>query len=144
MATARESTLYASLFTNKYLGDARDYDGRAVPLRFAFTVVSASATGDTYSLTEIPANARVVGLECTTDGLGASAGSGITVKIGDADDDDRYMAAADFDAANAAGTLAFAGAGYTPTADTEVIATITNAAVVGKKVAGVLWVVPGA
>lgn len=144
-ATARDSALYTSVFVNKYLADARNYKGRVVPLPFEVTIQSASNVDDTYNLTVIPANARVVGLECSTDGLGASAGAGVAVIIGDADDDNRYMAASDFDAANASGVLAFAGAGYTPTADTVVIMEInTAAAVVGKKVTGCLYVIPAA
>lgn len=144
-AVNRDSTIYSNYFTNKYLADARKYGGRVVPLPFEVTVVSPSTVADTYNLTVIPANARVIGLECTTDGLGASAGAGRTCAIGDADDVDRYMKAGDFDVAEAAGVLAMAGAGYTPTADTVVIATSAGGAwVVGKKITGVLYVIPAA
>lgn len=143
MATARDSVNYAAMFTNKYLVDARKLGGRVVPLPFELTIVSTSATGDTYKLTVIPANARVIGLECTTDGIGASAGAGITCSIGDSGAAARYMAATDFDASGAAGVLAIAGAGYTPTADTIVVATITGVGVVGKVIKGVLYVIPG-
>ena len=144
MATARESTNYTAAYTNKYLVNADIGGGRVVPLPFELTVVSVGATGDTYKLTVLPAYARVVGLHCTTDGIGASAGANITVQIGDSGDADRYMAATDFDAANAQGYLAVAGAGYTPTADTIVVATITGTPVVGKVVKGVLLIVPRA
>ena len=144
MATARDSVFYAATFTNKYLADARKLGGRVVPLPFEITVVSASATNDTYNLTVIPANARVVGLECTTDGIGVSAGANITFQMGDAGSAARYMAATDFDVSGAAGTLAIAGAGYTPTADTIVVGKFVGAAVVGKVVKGVIYIIPGA
>ena len=141
MATARESTIYNSLFTLKHLGDARRYRGQIFPLRFEATVVSLSATLDTYLLTRIPANHTVIDLFCTTSGLGASAGSGRTVAIGDATDNDRYMVATDFDVLNAFGVLAYAGAGYTPAADTDVIALFTNAPVVGQLIKGHILVI---
>lgn len=144
MATARDSVNYAAQFTNKYLADARLNKGRVVPLPFELTTLSTAATGDTYNLTVIPANARVVGLECVTGGLGASAGIGTGLKIGDSGDDDRYMASIDADVVNAAGTLASAGAGYTPTADTIVVATLTGTILAGKTVKGCLYIIPGA
>lgn len=143
MATARDSVNYAAIFTNKYLADARKLGGRVVPLPFEVTIVSAAATNDTYNLTVIPANARVIGLECTTNGLGASAGSGRTFQIGDAGDADRYMVATDFDVSGAAGVLAITGAGYTPTADTIAVGLIVNAPVVGQVVKGVIYIIPG-
>lgn len=140
MATARESTNFANLYTNKYLSDI--VRGRVFPLYMEATVVSVSATGDSYKLTRIPAYARVVGLEFSTNGLAASAGVGVTVKLGDSGDDDRYMAATDFDLVNASGVLAYAGHGYTPTSDTDVLATITGTAIVGRLLKGTLFVVP--
>lgn len=144
-AVLRDSTIYANRFVNKYIGDARDYGGRMVPLPFELTVVSASTVGDTYNLTVILANTKVIGLECTTDGLGASAGAGRTCALGDSGDNDRYMVATDFDVANAQGTLANTGQGYKPTTDTIVVALSAGGAwVVGKKVMGCLVVIPGA
>lgn len=143
MATARESVNYASAYTNKYLQDARTLRGRAVPMDISFLTVSATATGDTYKVGVIPANAKVVGLEVVGEGLSASAGVNGSVKIGDSGDDDRYMKATDFDVVEARGTLAYAGVGYTPTADTIVIATVTGVHLAGKNVKGTLWIVPG-
>lgn len=145
MATERDTTIFDNLVNNKFIQDARDADGRTVSRKFELTVESASATDDTYNLTVVPANARVVHLECVTDGLGASAGAGVLFQIGDADDADRYMVATDFDAAEARGTLAFAGMNHTPTSDTTLVGKITTtAAVVGKKVSGRVEYVPGA
>lgn len=143
MATARDSVNYAAIYTSKYVADARKIGGRVVPLPFEVTIVSAAATNDTYNLTVIPANARVIGLECTTNGLGASAGAGRTFQIGDSGDDDRYMVATDFDVTGAVGVLAIAGAGYTPTADTIVVGKCVNAPTVGQVVKGVIYIIPG-
>jgi hypothetical protein len=144
-AVNRDSTLYSNIHTNKYLADARHLGGRVVPLPFEVTIVSGATVGDSYNLTVIPANARVIGLECVTNGIGDSAGDGVGLKIGDSGVSDRYMADTDFDVAEARGTLAYAGQGYTPTADTIVVATITGgAAKVGQVFKGCLLVVPGA
>lgn len=141
MATARESVDYAAMFTSHYLADARKLNGRAVPRPFKAIIVSLSATADTYKLTKIFANEKVVGLDVVTDGLGASAGVG-SAKIGDSGDDDRYMAQTSFATANVHGVLAAAGAGYIPTADTDVVLTIVGGATAAKIVTGVLWVIP--
>ena len=142
--TARSSALYTAYVTNKYTPDARDMHGRVIPIYFTFTIGSASNIGDTYKLFTLPKGWSVAEIRATTDGLGASAGAGVTVAIGDADDVDRLMKATDFDAAEAQGVLAYAGVAYRPTADTTVIATIgTAAAVVGKIVKGHVLLVPG-
>lgn len=144
-ATTRNSTMYANRYVNKYLGDGRDGGGRAVPLPFELTVVSPSVQNDLYYLTVIPAGACVVGLQCVSEAMGASGGSGSTCAIGDTGDDDRYMAATDMDLLNAAGQLASAGFLYRPAVDTIVIAKFPGTApIVGKKIKGCLWVIPGA
>lgn len=142
MATARSSTLYTNYDVNKYVPDARDRQGRVVPIYFTFTVVSVSATGDTYKLFVLPANASVIGLFCTTQAMSVSAAVGLTVKIGDSGDDDRYMAATDFDVVNSQGGLAYAGVAYRPTSDTIVLATITGTAIVGTILKGHMLIVP--
>lgn len=140
-AVLRDTTIYDSAFVKKYLQDGRHVGGRVVPLPFEMTIQSASTQGDTYNLTVIPANARVVGLECTTDGLGGS----VTVSIGDSGAAARYMIATSMATTGLAGTLAIAGAGYTPTADTIVVATTGGGTpTVGKVMKGVLYVIPAA
>lgn len=143
-ATARSSSLFTSYVTNKYTPDPRDMHGRVVPVYFTLTVVSASNIGDTYKLFTLPKGWSVAELHCTTNGLGASAGAGVTVAIGDADDADRLMEETDFDAIEAQGVLCYAGVAYRPTADVTVLATIgTAAAVVGKIVKGHVLLIPG-
>lgn len=146
MATARESTLYANLHTNKYLGDGRDYGGRTIKQRIAVTVVSAAAVNDTYKVAKLPANCRMVDAKVIGNGNGASAGAGVTVALGDAGSATRYITATDFDAANASASLNNnAGMNYTPTADTDIVLTFGGAApVVGTVVVGYIEYIPGA
>ncbi len=142
-ATARDSTLYTNYETNKYVPDARDRHGRVIPVYFELTVISASAGSDTYKLFQLLAAWSVLGLFCTTNGLGASAGTGTTCQIGDSGNDARYMAATDFDLVNAQGSLAYAGVGYRPSANTDVVAKAgATAWVVGKLVKGHFLLIP--
>ena len=136
MATARASTMYTNYETNKYIPDPRDRGGTITRIHFSATIVSTSATADTYQLFIVPAGWKVSSLVCTANGLGASAGSGITAQIGDSGDDDRLMAATDFDATNAQGVLRYEGHNYRPTADTIMLLKLAGAAVVGKIVIG--------
>lgn len=140
-AALRNSVLYDNLFVKKYLGDARDRGGRIVPLPFELVVLSPSTNGDTYNLQVIPANAKVVGLECNTDGLGGS----VTATLGDSGSAARYMASSSMATVNLQGSIASAGMGYKPTVDTVVVATLAGATpTVGKKMVGVIYVIPGA
>ena len=159
MATNRDSTLYAKLHTNKYLGDARDRGGRVVPIPFQHTVVSGETGGasagvqDSVNLCVLPANCMVVGLELTADALWASAGVNGTLQLGDSGDDDRYMTATELYTATPGGPiategmkrggLADTGQNYKPTADTIVKATYKSAnPTVGKIYKGCFFVIP--
>lgn len=153
----RDSTQYGNVETNKYPADARDKGGRAVPIPFTHTVVSGELGGasagvsDEVRLCVIPANSEVVGLQMAHDGVGASAGAGVTFDLGDSGDPNRYYATgdnpegADEDIAGSIGKLAFAGMRYRPTADTIVLLQwgVGNP-VVGQIVKGTFFVVPGA
>ena len=144
-AVNRDSTIYLNRYTNKYLGDARTGFGNPVPFPFEVTTVSVSTVGDTYNLFVLPAFWRMLFLFATTDGLGASAGAGRTASIGDAGSATRFMLASDFDVSGAQGFLAAAGVGFTPTADTIVLATSGGGAwVVGKKLFGIALAQPPA
>lgn len=159
MATNRNSTQYANIHVNKYVTDARDLRGRAVPIPFIHTVVSGETGGasagvwDTVNLCVIPANCKVVALDFVSNDVWASAGVNGTLEIGDSGDTDRYMVATELYSANSpiatqgdlrCGQLAFAGQNYEPTSDTIVIGTYKTAnPVVGKIFKGVIWVIPG-
>lgn len=139
MAT-HNSTLYTKLDVNKYLGDARDRGGRAVPIPFEHTAAT-DTTSDIVNLCTLPANCEVMGLDCITDGLGTS----VTIAIGDSGDIDRLMVATALAVSGNNGRLAVTGMRYRPTADVTVYATIAGANLTdGKIFKGVIWVVPGA
>ena len=161
-ATTRNSTLYANLHVNKYLGDARDRGGRVVPIPFAHTVVSGEVGGasagvqDLVNLCVLPAFCMVLALFIVADNIWASAGANGTLQLGDSGDDDRYMVATELYtstggpipaemAGKPQGILALAGQNYRPTADTVVQAKwkVANPTV-GKQFKGSFLVVPGA
>jgi len=157
--TNRNSTLYASLYVNKYLAGARDFGGRVVPVPFSHTVVSGETGGasagvrDTVNLCVLPNACMVIALMLEANDLWASAGTNGTLQLGDAGDDDRYMIATEL--YTAAGgpiatqlvqvnLLAFAGQNYKPTVDTIVLAEYRVAnPVVGKIFRGSFLIVPG-
>lgn len=146
-AVLRDTTLYDNLHVKKYLSDARDRDGRVVPIPFEVTIASPATTGDTYNMCVLPANCEVVGLEFAGQAFSASAGVGTTFALGDSGSANRFMIAADVDAAESHGVLAFAGQRFRPTADTIVVGTLggtVTAVAVGKKAKGCFYVVPGA
>src|SRR6185295_15520763 len=138
MATNRNSTLYANVYVNKYLADARDVRGRCHPIPFEHTVVSGETGGasagaqDSVNLCVLPALCRVVGLSLSAENIWASAGVNGTLQLGDSGDDDRYVTA--MESYTAAGgpiatemvrvnMLAHAGQNYKPAADTIVVLT---------------------
>ena len=157
-ATTRNSTLYANLYVNLYLGDARNIRGRVQPFPFSHTVISGETGGasagvqDKVNLTVIPKGYEVIDLIFKSNALWASAGTNGTLQIGDSGDDDRYMTATELYSTESPlpseGTvrvgLAFAGQNYVTTADTIVVATYKVAnPVVGKIYKGVLLCIPG-
>jgi len=132
------STQYANIFVNKYITDARDIRGRAVPLPFDHTV-NSDANGDTVNLTVIPANSKVVGLDVANEALGAST----TLSIGDAGSATRYLAATAVTSAGKNTGLLIAGQNYEPNSDTIVLATWGGATPTnGAKISGVIWIIP--
>lgn len=141
-AILRDSAFYASAFTSKFIQRADRLGGRVVPLPFEVTFAAPETIADTWNCTVIPGNARVVGLDC----VAATANSGtLTWQLGDAGNAARYMAATVFSAINTVGTLAGAGAGFTPTADTIVFGTVGVAAATdAAKIVGCIYVVPAA
>ena len=152
----RESVIYASVHTNKYVADARDGGGRVVPVPFEHTVVSGELGGasagvsDEVNLCVLPANCEVVGLQMVHEGFAISAGVGVTFDIGDSGDPNRYYVTgdnpegADEDIAGSIGKLAVAGMKYRPTADTIVLLQwgVANP-VVGQIIKGCFYITPG-
>lgn len=145
MATARDSSLYTSQATNKYLQDARVRGGRIVPMKFAITLVSTAATGDTYNLFVLPANWAVAYCFVVVGtAMAASAGVNAVLEIGDSGDPDRYIDGLDVDAAQSTAHIAYAGIGYSTTADSTVLATFTGAIATAGTCAGYFLLIPPA
>jgi hypothetical protein len=141
-AVLRDTTLYANIWTNKYVADARDRGGRCVPLPFELVGLSPATVADTYNLTVVPMFAKVIDLYGVTDGLGAS----VTASVGDSGSAARYVAAGTSLATTGlTALLAITGMGFKPTADTIVVFTGAGAAItVGKLFKGFLMVIPPA
>ncbi len=151
MPTTRSSALYTLLGIGPYLQDARDRgSARVIPIPFTHTVVSGEVGGasagvqDLVNLCVIPAFAEVVGFFLTREALGASAGSNVTLRVGDSGDDDRYMVATDSDIVGVVEGLPVSGQRYRPIVDTIVQAKWSGAnPVLGKKFQGAIYVIPG-
>lgn len=94
--------------TPPQFADAGDRGGRVRHSYDEIDTTTAMTTSDVINLGEIPVGARVVGLRFHY----AAHGSGRTVKIGDADDDDRYLAATSVASAGSTNAIATTGFGY--------------------------------
>lgn len=132
------SVQYAYIHVSKYLVDARDLRGRAVPIMFDH-VVTTDVNADTVNLAVIPAFSKVVGMDVANSALGAST----TLSLGDAGNATRYLAATSVTAAGKNSGLLVAGQNYEPTTDTIVLATWGGAnPTAAGSISGVIWVVP--
>ena len=159
--TNRNSTMYAARHVSFYLQDARNLQGRCVPITFAHTVVSGETGGasanvqDTVNLCVLPAYCTVLHIQWSANAIWASAGTNGTLIIGDSGDADRYVTATEVYTATPGGPiategmkrqgLADTGQNYQPTADTIVLLKWQVAdPVVGKVIQGFFLVMPGA
>ena len=141
-AVTRESTLYAKLITNKYLGQAYEMGGRAYPLPFEAVIDPATVAGDILKLVQIPAHATVVGLDLARPAMTSTA-----VIIGEAvtPDTDRFHASSNWSAAGNINGLPVAGQNYRPSVPTDVIVTfVTGDPTDSAEFKGVFWIIPGA
>jgi hypothetical protein len=112
------STLYANVYVNKYIADARDKGGRRVDIPFTHTVVT-DTTSDTVQLCVIPEGCEVVSLDVSFDACGGTC----TLALGDSGSATRYMAATSVVSAGKFNGLLTAGMRYRPTTDTIVFGT---------------------
>ena len=89
---------------------------------------SSTASGDTITFSRMPKGATIYQVRVMADALGSS----VTIKVGDASDDDRYITATTMNTANlVTETNAIAGVAYNYTAETDLIATVGGAAATG-------------
>jgi len=89
---------------------------------------AATAAADTITFARMPKGATIWEVKVMADALGA----GVTLKVGDASDDDRFITATTMNTANlVTNTNAIAGVGYNYTSQTDLIATVGGAAATG-------------
>ena len=89
---------------------------------------SSTASGDTITFSRMPKGATIWQVRVVADALGSS----VTIKVGDASDDDRFITATTMNTANlVTETNAIDGVGYNYTAQTDLIATVGGAAATG-------------
>ena len=89
---------------------------------------SSTAASDTITFARMPKGATIWEVKVMADALGAS----VTIKVGDASDDDRFITATTMNTANlVTNTNAIAGVGYNYTSQTDLIATVGGAAATG-------------
>jgi hypothetical protein len=146
--TNRNSTVYANAFVNNVVPNFDTEGGRVVPRRLAHTFTSSDDSDDSVNLTVIRPGEYIVGLFLVGNGLGASAGTGVTITLKAKDDaatDTTISVAADMDLTAASVALAFNGMHYTPGVGKAVVRAVISGAAptAGKKIEGYLLVVAG-
>ena len=120
------NSLVSDVQTAGKMVEARNLGGKMRVFPFSF-VFSTAGSAPVLYLTKIPAGTKIVDLYIETDGLSASAGVALTIDIGDSGDADRFKAAYDADAANAArGLVVSTGFMYAYTADTWIIGAVAS------------------
>ena len=121
LTTSTEMGLVATpgILRSDAYANRRDY-----VLRFHITVPTSPGTAPAPVIQRAPKGFKPDLVYIATDGLSASGGVALTVKMGDAGDDDRLVAAQDFDAAASYVGLALAAADYEYTAETDIILTM--------------------
>lgn len=109
--------------------DANELGGAVRVAYFEYTTTGSESAGDTLVLTTVPKGARMLAGEMHADEIDATgddATTPTTFRIGDADDDDRFLAAQNFGGADFNGQInapAEAGFGFVTTGETEMVMT---------------------
>lgn len=96
-----DSDQYAKLDGNT-VPEAHEYSGELRVAYFKYTADGTEAASDTVNLTTLPKGARVLPGDLHVDALDATADGATTastIRVGDSDDDDRYLAATSVDTA---------------------------------------------
>src|SRR5215471_12023317 len=107
------------------LADKRQLTGLIVAPQFSFTADAAAGAGPVVTIMKVPAGFKPLLVAFFTDGLSASAGVGLNVRIGDAGNNARLMADVDADLTASSISLATPALNYEFTADTPLILTMT-------------------
>ena len=125
--------------SNLYTKQTAEQGGKLMPREFGgkiriacdvITLAASAAVGDKINLAKLPKGARL--LETSELRFSSGLGASVTVKVGDANDDDRYLAAKAPGASGAViklDALAFTSGGYVLPDETAIAITVGGAAI---------------
>ena len=126
---------YTNITATPIVKSDSEVAGGKVRVSYDSYEASSLASGSDITIGRVPANATIIDVVLKCDALGASS----TLKVGDADDDDRYLAAVGtWNAAgqtqsmlggSTAANTAMTGLGYRTTAETDIIITTGGATI---------------
>ena len=126
---------YTNITATPIVKSDSEVAGGKVRVSYDSYEAASLASGSDITIGRVPANATIIDVVLKCDALGGSS----TLKVGDADDDDRYLAAVG--TWNAAGQVqsmlggstaantAMTGLGYRTTAETDIIITTGGATI---------------
>jgi hypothetical protein len=120
-----QSNEVAARATLGILADKRQLTGLLVAPTFSFTADAAAGAGPVVTIMTVPAGFKPLLVGFFTDGLSASAGVGLNIRIGDAGNNQRLMADVDSDLTASSISLTTAALNYEFTVDTPIILTMT-------------------
>ena len=128
---------YTNITATPIVKSDSEVAGGKVRVSYDSYEAASLASGSDITIGRVPANATIIDVVLKCDALGASS----TLKVGDADDDDRYLAAVGtWNAAgqtqsmlggSTAANTAMTGLGYRTTAETDIIITTGGATISG-------------
>ena len=128
---------YTNITATPIVKSDSEVAGGKVRVSYDSYEAASLASGSDITIGRVPTNATIMDVIVKCDALGASS----TLKVGDADDDDRYLAAVG--TWNAAGQVqsmlggstaantAMTGLGYRTTAETDIVITTGGATITG-------------
>ena len=126
---------YTNITATPIVKSDSEVAGGKVRVSYDSYEASSLASGSDITIGRVPANATIIDVVLKCDALGASS----TLKVGDAADDDRYLAAVGtWNAAgqtqsmlggSTAANTAMTGLGYRTTAETDIIITTGGATI---------------
>ena len=128
---------YTNITATPIVKSDSEVAGGKVRVSYDSYEAASLASGSDITIGRVPANATIIDVVLKCDALGASS----TLKVGDADDDDRYLAAVGtWNAAgqtqsmlggSTAANTAMTGLGYRTTAETDIVITTGGASITG-------------
>ncbi|WP_282609467.1 hypothetical protein [Pelagibius sp. Alg239-R121] len=107
--------------------DSGDYGGRQRVLYDEYVTTGSESSGDRIRVGTLRNGQRFLGGRLVFGAMG----TGRTLKLGDSEDDDRYLAATSVSAAGSATVAAAAGFGHKPPEDRELFLTVGGGTLAG-------------